>query len=470
MNLNGNNETLADTVSERTQSLRMRGLKDEKVLEALIAAENGIAEPKRLKAEVFDKMNHTYRSYTDGMIRVRLDYDFIIDIDVLKTVMLCMLERVPIFHSSFTSNFFNPFWTVCDYDINEVVTSEYAESEAAADEFLLGIIPHCANIQFRCHAVFCGGKTLLCILTNHMCTDGGDIMRIMRSVTANYTAYVESGIPPIAFPTGNRGFGEVYKSFSLKDRIKAKLLISNPSTKDKHRLPFSESRESDSPVIVRRMIPHELVSAACKVGKKYGGSVNDVASAACIYAGYVAEKLDRNKPFEISCAINLRRHIANPEKLGITNYIAFMNCAVPKLDDTETLLKNVIKCNKKNKSDKFLGLHGLSLLRFAYHSMIYAQAQPIIRLFRRDSGLVFSNVGMFKDGELSLCGHTPEDCFMCGGAKNKPCSVLVGCTINGDFSLAVCIKGNDEDRKILEGFFDELETGFKLIAELGETK
>lgn len=461
------NKKNEDVVSTRSASLRKRGLSDEKVLEALIASENGVAEPEKLKAEIYDKMNYTYRNYTDGMIRARLDYDFIMDIDVLKTVILCMLERVSVLHSSFTANFFNPFWTVCDYDINEVVTSENADSEDAADRFLEGAIAHSAGIQFRCHAVFCGGKTLLCILTNHMCTDGGDIMRIMRCVTANYTAYVENGKPPIDFPTGNRGFGELYSSFSFKDKIKAKLLISNPSTKDKHRLPFSEDREDDSPVIVRRKIPHELFSAACKVGKQYGGSVNDVASAACLYAGYITEKLDRTKPFEISCAINLRRHIANPEALGVTNYIAFMNCNVPGFDDMQTLLKNVIECNKKSKSDRFLGLHGLSLLRFAYHSMVYAQAELVIRLFRRDSGLVFSNVGLFKDGELSVCGHAPEDCFMCGGAKNKPCSVLVGCTVNGDFSLAVCIKGNDEDRKIFENFFDELETGFKLIAELG---
>ncbi len=460
------NEDREAIVSARTQSLKSRGLKDEKVLEALLAVEEGNAEPKRLSAEIFDKMNHTYRNHTDGMIRAQFDYDFLLDIDALKTVILCMLERVPVFHSAFVSSFFNPFWSVRDYDINEVVTSEYADSEEAADRFLTSAISHSADIQFRCHAVFCDGKTKLCVLTNHMCTDGGDIMRLMRCVTENYTSYVESGKPPVDFPVGSRKFGQVYGDFSFKDKVKAKLLISNPSTKDKHRLPLSEQRENDCAIIVRKEIPKALFSSACKVGKNYGASVNDVATAACIYAGYVVENLNRQKPFEISCAVNLRRHIKNPEKLGITNYIAFMNCSVPRFDDMQSLLPNVVECNKKSKNDKFLGLHGLSLLRFAYHSMVYAQAQPIIRLFRRDAGIVFSNVGMFKDGELSLCGHMPTDCFICGGAKHKPCSVLVGCTINGNFSLAVCINGNEDDRKVLENFFDEFENGFKLISQM----
>ena len=83
----------------RADVLRRRGLRDESVLEALLASECGQGEPMLLKAELFDRMNHTCRQFTDGMTRMRFDYDFTVDIDALKTVIQCLLERVPVLHS-----------------------------------------------------------------------------------------------------------------------------------------------------------------------------------------------------------------------------------------------------------------------------------------------------------------------------------------------------------------------------------
>ncbi len=451
----------------RADVLRRRGLRDERVLEALLASECGQGEPMLLKAELFDRMNHTCRQFTDGMTRMRFDYDFTVDIDALKTVIQCLLERVPVLHSSFSANFFNPFWRVRDYRIDEVVTYEHSSDAGAAESFMCGSIPHGAPFQMRCHAVFFDGKTAVCFLINHMCADGGDLMRIMRAVCANYTAYVENGVPPINFPTGRRNFSRVYGDFTVADRIRAALLFSNPTSKDKNRLPLTASCDDDVTKIIRRRIPAELFDAARKAGKKYGATVNDIATAACFYARYETEKLDPGKPLEISCAVNLRRHMASPENTGITNYTAFMNCSVPHRGaDMVELLRNVAECNRKNKNDKFLALHGLSLLAIAYHTMIYAQAGMVIRLLRKDTGFVFSNVGVFKPEEISVCGHVPYDSFMCGGAKNKPCVVLVGCTVNGEFCLSTCIRGTQEDKKIIDSFLQEVEKGFTLIAEL----
>lgn len=452
---------------ERAETLRRRGLNDERVLEALLASEHGQREPILLKAEVFDKMNHTCRRFTDGMTRMRFDYDFVVDIEALRTVMLCLLERVPVLHSSFSANFFNPFWHVRDYRIEDVVTSEHTSDPNAADRFMLSSIDHRAPVQIRCHAVISGGKTAVCFLINHMCADGGDLMRIMRAVCKNYTNYVERSLPPVNFPTGKRNFSRLYGDFTAADKIRAALLFSNPTSKDKNRLPLTKPCEDDGTEIIRHKIPSKLFSAAREAGKKYGASANDVATAACFYARYKTEGIDPNAPLEISCAVNLRRHMLSPEETGITNYTAFMNCSVPRRGDSmEELLKSVAESNNKNKDDKFLALHGLSLLAIAYNTMIYIQAEHIIRFLRKDTGFVFSNVGAFKTEDLAVCGHTPYDSFMCGGAKNKPCIVLVGCTVNGDFYLTTCIRGTQEDRKIIERLLSEAEKGFELIAEL----
>ena len=50
---------------------------------------------KRLNAELWDKMHYLFRDFNDRMVHVELHYDFEIDLDVLKTVIICMLEKAP---------------------------------------------------------------------------------------------------------------------------------------------------------------------------------------------------------------------------------------------------------------------------------------------------------------------------------------------------------------------------------------
>lgn len=116
----------------RAEALHARGLDDEKLISLIIDHERTHGtEPKRLRAEMYDKMNHTCRKYTDRMIRMRFDYDFTLDTEVFKKVMLCFFEKTPVFHSAFKSNFFNPYWRVMDYRIDEAIeTVEKPDVEA----------------------------------------------------------------------------------------------------------------------------------------------------------------------------------------------------------------------------------------------------------------------------------------------------------------------------------------------------
>lgn len=69
----------------RAEVLRARGLEDEKLISLIIDHERTHGtEPKRLRAEMYDKMNHTCQKYTDRMIRMRFDYDFTLDTEVFK--------------------------------------------------------------------------------------------------------------------------------------------------------------------------------------------------------------------------------------------------------------------------------------------------------------------------------------------------------------------------------------------------
>ena len=70
---------------------------------------------RRLNAELWDKMHYLFRDFNDRMVHVELEYDFRIDTEALRTVLICFFEKIPVLHSSFHDNHLRPYWIVNNY-------------------------------------------------------------------------------------------------------------------------------------------------------------------------------------------------------------------------------------------------------------------------------------------------------------------------------------------------------------------
>ena len=128
------------------------------------------------------------------------------------------------------------------------------------------------------------------------------------------------------------------------------------------------------------------------------------------------------------------------------------------LKETISIVSNK---TKELKADEFMGLHGIPLLNFAYKSMFYIQAEPIVKFFYRNPTLSVSNVGKIDTLAFSLAGNKPFSAFVAGAAKNKPCAVMTALSINGELSVSICLRGNKNDEELLEKFFTEYEKNIK---------
>ena len=140
---------------------------------------------RKLNAELWDKMHYLFRDFNDRMVHVELRYDYRINIDALKTVLICFFEKVPVLHSSFTDNHVRPYWTVNRYSVDDVVTvKEVSEENLAAevDEFLTQYIPPESPIQMKVRVFYHGTGSTLCIVENHMCMDGGDFKFFLKAL------------------------------------------------------------------------------------------------------------------------------------------------------------------------------------------------------------------------------------------------------------------------------------------------
>ena len=72
---------------------------------------------RRLEAELWDKMHYLFRDFNDRMVHVELKYDFAPDIEALKTVIICDLEKVPVLHSKFVDMKLWTHWEVMPYNM-----------------------------------------------------------------------------------------------------------------------------------------------------------------------------------------------------------------------------------------------------------------------------------------------------------------------------------------------------------------
>lgn len=452
---------------KETASLRKKGLTDEKVINDL--AEHKRRNPDLLKTripcEMYDKVNLMCRSYMDRMARFEVDYDFEVDENAFKNVAVCCLECTPILHSRVMKSPVTPYWKVCDYNINDMVFSERVDDlEKAKKDFFKREIPLSHNVQMNIGVFYHDNKTHICFIWNHMCFDGGGYKSFWTDFCKNYTNYVLNGTSPIDFSSGSRKYTEVYKDFDKSKKRKAKLQFTNISPRVKHTIPFKNNEKTDNIILVSEEIDSERFSNAVKYAKSVGATVNDLLLASYIDALGKISGIAENESISVSCATDLRRYIKDPSSLGYTNHVSFIHCALDeKGHNIKETLNKVSAKTKELKQDEFMGLHGLPLLNIAYKTMIYLQAEAVVKLFYKNPTLSVSNVGAVDTKAFSLAHNPPFSAFVAGAAKNKPCAVMTALSINGVLKVSMCLHGTDEDEILLKEFFGEFKKSIESL-------
>jgi NRPS condensation-like uncharacterized protein len=413
---------------------------------------------RKLNAELWDKMHYLFRDFNDRMVHVELRYDFEINVEALKTVLVCFFEKAPVLHSSFTDNRIHPYWTVKDYNINDVVTVKEVSEEALdaeIDAFLTQYIPPDADIQMKVAVFNHGGKSVLLVVENHMCMDGGDLKYFMKALCKNYNDFVENRVSPIDLRTGTRAYESVYEDFSATEKRMANKLYKNINSKDNHGFPFTPNSIQDKSFIAKKRIPAEKFDSIRAAGKKYGATINDMVLAAYFYSLYDLAGFAPGESVSISCAIDLRRHLKDTDEQGVTNHTAWMQCKIPERgSDIFKTLEYCVKSSNEFKRDRFMGLHGLPLLSFGYKAMPLAVSEEVIKIGYANPLLAMSNIGVLEVDKLALEGHEPTDGFMSGAVKYKPYALLSLTSVRKEMTLSMCCRGNEQDRALINQFLD----------------
>ena len=443
----------------RAKEIEKRGLDDENILLQLIEDEfnNNYKTPGILGAGMYDKMNYMCRFYMDRTVRLALYYDYVIDADTLRKVLVCLFEKAPIFHSKFFDNHVVPYWIVTDYHIDDAFKIiETDDLEKTVKELALPSIDGKDNIQLKVFLLVNGDKCALFFRWNHMVFDGGGFRQLIKDITDNYRRFRNGETDKLTFRTGTRRYDRVYKD--MPNGKEAKKKYNKVFAKDDHKLPYSEKSNSDSVFICKRTLPAEILKKMLIVGKECDGTFNDVFVSAYLRAAYRLMQCDKNDSLSISCAMDLRRYINDVDSIGYTNHTNFMPCTVSKMGDSirETITE-LAQNTRAVKADEFNGLHGLPLLNVAYWTMIYLQAELVVKANYYNANFAVSNVGRFGGESFSFDGHDIVDAFIGGSAKYKPTTAVLVYTVGDKLTYTLPLIGNAEDEALVEKLFDLIE-------------
>ncbi len=444
---------------ERAQAIVKRGLADEDIVLQLVADEyeNDCKEPNILGAGMYDKMNHMCRFYMDRTARFSLYYDYVPDVETLKKVFICLFEKAPVFHSKFWDNHIVPCWIVSDYHIDDVFqVIETDDIDKSVYDFSIQSVDVKCNVQMKVCLFIKDGKCALAFRWNHMVFDGGGFRQMMKDITENYHRFRKGETDKLTFRTGTRKYNRVYED--LENPKQAKKLFKKTFAKDSHKLPYTPKSAEDKIFINKRTLPNEVLRSMLKAGKECGGTLNDVFVSAYLRAAYRLMQCDKNEGLTISCALDLRRYIKDVDSIGYTNHTNFMPCTVSKMRNSiYDTITELAKNTKTVKADEFNGLHGLPLLNVGYSTMIYLQAELVVRACYYNADFQVSNLGVIGGESFSFDGHDVKDAFAVGSAKWKPTTAVSFYTVDGKFTYIQPLKGNDNDKAISDKLFDYIE-------------
>ena len=429
--------------------------------------------PELIKAEMWDKMQYLFRNYYDRMVHCVQYYDGPIDVKVLKTVLVYMTEKVPVLHSSFHGNVIEPYWTVEDYTVNDILTvRDSLDLEADVNAFICQCIPVESNVQYRVALFNKDGKSTLCVIVNHMCMDGGDFKYFMKKLAENYNKLLD-GDYNLDIKTGSRSYDAVYSKLTEEEEKYARSLYKNISQiKDEHYFPLTPPSSADVTRIVRRKVGKQLFADFRKIGKVLGVTVNDLMLAFYVRSLYEIGMFRDDERLTIPCMVDLRRHIVHGgAETGLTNHTGFMQCSVACKGETinDTLVE-VLHSVRKSKDDPYMGLYSLPLLKLAYAIFPFAISETAIKIGYLNPLIGMSNIGLLDDKALAMGEANIIDGFMTGAVKYKPYMQLALTTLLGDITMTIAIRGSDEDEKIVNRFFDMIIANMEKFVELNKSR
>lgn len=422
---------------------------------------------KKVRALTGERSQYLVHDFNDVTIRFVLNYDGLVDAEILRRAMEAVVRSVDVLHGGFFVEKGRAFWRI----YGEVEQEQYfrhirVEHHPEETGYEQALIPVKAEepVKIRCTLVQDEKTSSVVVSVSHMVADGGDGKYLLGKIAEAYNRILETGSAEgLAVKNGSRAPEQLYEALSRKERL---ALWSNPMPGTKNEFPFVDA-EPGTPRVIRRVIPREVMAGAREKAKMGGMTANDLILAACYQAFARVPGVDAEKPIGIMALMDLRKHCAGGDSEGLSNMAGSLKTIMQDgvTGSYEQTLAEIARQTREDKEDPKAGLEGVPMLHFAV-------GKSPIGLLLKVAPMVYGNMslGVTNLGNLSCKAHRLGDLVPVGGMlggplKKKPGVQVSVISFDGECVLSIVGEYTDADVAMLEVFLDAMVKEIRGYAE-----
>ena len=409
----------------------------------------GKSEKLKIKSTIWDNMHYFFDAYNDHCMRVEIQFDGRLNKDILINALNKTVSHIPILKARWVVRRLSTYWEVINnFNAKDYVleTNDLTEAEC----FMVEKIDEKASAQIKVLIYNRNGKDSLRILLNHMVFDGASLKDFLTLLARYYSGLKKSSDFAVTdFQNGDRRFKQLYKNFTLREKIKLAFKVSS-SKKNSEKLgfPYEKGTTATEKTLIRSYYDESFFLKLKNKAREVDVTLNDVFLAA--YGRAMFDMNDETDlPLEIDCVIDLRKYIKGGKTKGLTNLISKIVLPFEKIDGESfsDSVKRMHETMKEFKND-YPGMAGLSHLRLGFSLIRTTSLRKFVfkNLFVNPL-TALSNIGSVSEDIVAYEGLNAEGFYITGAIKYPPYTLLSLFTFRNRLYISTSIVGTKNDVK-----------------------
>jgi len=422
----------------------------------------------QFNTEIWDQMQYFFKEYNDHQLHGVIYFEDKLNKYLIKKAVLLSLDIVPILGSRFVINKFHTYWEkVNDFNDSEVISFvESTNPDEEIQRFTTKMTNEFTGPQLMVRVIRSSNKDTLCIVMNHMVCDGAGFKEYLYLLGDVYTR-LQNDASSLKYEIGDRSSKQIYKNFSIIERLKIFFLSNEPSkNKNNIRFPLYNKQDNLTPYILTYKLSQNRFELLKKYSKEHSVTINDIILAAYYRVLYRMLNLKQDTSLTIPCMIDLRRYITNKNVIGICNLSSMVMCNL--VDNVgENFDETVKKVNSEMNEKKmgYAGLHGLSTVNLLFKILPFSIVKKIIKKKYVNPMIGITNIGIIDSRRLKFDKILIKDAFVTGSIKYPPYFQLALTSYNNSITFTVNLYASEIDIDLIHKFFIMLDNEL-LIQEI----
>lgn len=409
----------------------------------------------KVKAQPFDCMQYFYTAAQEPIIRCLVEFSVHLNESTLKQAIDLSIGAIPLVTCCFDEK--SHCWRKHGFTADSIVHLIEARNDdwAAAKKLLLSSIDRSCEPQLKILLVRGEKSDALCIIINHMVSDGGGFKEYLYLLADLYSkCEKDPGYHEKLGLFGKRNLNQLLRNLTFTQKLG--ILFSNASShKPDPAMILPIKGDLSSPTLVIHRIEKEPFARIRSFAKSNRASINDMLLAAYIR---VLHKVTGCINITVPCPVDLRKYKTAGQTCGICNLTSNYFCHVDMTSDEpfwDTLKKVSTQMRAQKESNACL--KGPMLFHMMFHLLPIGMMRKLFYKIAPVPVTSYTNLGIIDDEKFCFGDLAVEDVFISTAVKKAPYFQLSVSTYRGYCTLTSSFYGTKEDRNTVEFFLNQVE-------------